>query len=82
MENNKLIKYVIAITLIVFYAYMIFKSGIVAAMAVFLKVLGLVLFGMAHIWVVDSLQLLGKVNIQWRKLWSSISSLVYSRRSQ
>ena len=80
MENDKLIKYIIAITLIVFYAYMIFKSGIVAAMAVFLKVLGLVLFGMANVWVVDSLELLGK--IQWRKLWSSISSLVYSRRSQ
>ena len=80
MENDKLIKYIIAITLIVFYAYVIFKSGIVAAMALFLKVLGLVLFGMAHVWVVDSLELLGK--IQWRKLWSSISSLVYSRRSQ
>ena len=80
MENDKLIKYIIAITLIVFYAYMIFKSGIVAAMAVFLKVLGLVIFGMTHVWVVDSLELLGK--IQWRKLWSSISSLVYSRRSQ
>ena len=78
MENDKLIKYIIAITLIVFYAYMIFKSGIVAAMAVFLKVLGLVIFGMAHVWVVYSLELLGK--IQWRKLWSSISSLVYSRR--
>ena len=80
MENDKLIKYIIAITLIVFYAYMIFKSGIVAAIAVFLKVLGLVIFCMAHVWVVDSLELLGK--IQWRKLLSSISSLVYSRRSQ
>jgi len=80
MENDKLVKYIIAITLIVFYAYMIFKSGIVAAMALFFKVLGLVLFGMAHVWVVDSLELLGK--IQWRKLWSSISSLVYFRRSQ
>ena len=80
MENNKSMKYLIAFCLISFYAYIVFKSGLMAALVIFFKVLGFVLFGMAHIWAVDLLELVGK--IKWRKLWSSISSLVYSRRSQ
>jgi len=80
MFQSKTAKYLLAFAMFIFYAFVIFQSGLIAAMVLFLKVLGLVIFGMAHVWVADSITLINKV--QWRKLWSSISSLVSSRPSQ
>lgn len=80
MFKSKLAKYLLAFAMFLFYAIVVFESGFIAAIVLFFKVLGLVIFGMAHVWIADSVNLLNRV--KWSKLWSSISSLVSSRPSQ
>jgi hypothetical protein len=80
MFASKFLRYTLAVLLFGFYAYIAFNSGVMAAIVVFLKILGLVIFGMAHVWVVDTLQVLG--SIIRRIKWSSTSLLGFLRRSQ
>jgi len=58
ITQSKYFRYSCATLLILFYAYIALKSGIPAAIAIFFKLFAIVLFGMAHIWVVDFTQFL------------------------
>lgn len=77
---SKPMKYCFAVLLFIFYGYIAFTAGIAVAIVLFLKMLGLTLFYMSHIWTVDLLEGVGK--IKWSKLWSSISLPEFLRRSQ
>jgi len=77
---SKPMKYFFAMFLFIFYGYIAFSSGVAVAIVLFIKMLGLTIFYMSHIWTVDLLEGVG--SIKWRKIWSSISSLVSSRRLQ
>lgn len=77
---SKPMKYCFAVLLFIFYGYIAFTAGIAVAIVLFLKMLGLTLFYMSHIWTVDLLEGIGK--IKWSKLWSSISLQGFFQRSQ
>ena len=71
ITSSKMFKYTCATLLILFYMYVALKSGIPAAMAIFVKLLAIVLFGMAHIWTVDLIQLLASSirRAKWFSTW-------------
>jgi len=75
----KLFKYLAVFTVIFFYGFVVLQSGVAAAIAIFLKTLGLVIFGLSHIWIFDMKD--GFLTVwRWIKC-SSTSLLEYSRRS-
>ena len=75
---NKVSKYILAIVLFGFYLYIAASLGVTAAVVMFFKVLGIVIFGMAHVWAVDAMTAFGKI-IGGIK-WSSTSSQEFSQR--
>ncbi len=80
MFTSKFLRYTLAFVLLGFYAFVAMQSGVMAAVVIFFKVLGLVIFGMAHVWVVDTLQFVGAC--MRRIKWSSTSLLAFFRPSQ
>ena len=76
----KALKYVSVFIIICFYGYIVMQSGVAAAAVFFIKTLALVLFGLSHIWLIDSKDMFVAI---WRWIkCSSTSLLEYSRRSQ
>lgn len=76
----KAIKYLSLFVIICFYAYLVMQSGVAAAMVFFVKTLALVLFGLSHIWLLDSKKMFLTI---WRWIkCGSTSSLAYFQRSQ
>jgi len=78
MTLSKFSKLMLAIVLFSFYFYIAVNAGFVGAMALFIKTLGIVIFGLAHIWVLQMFQFFGEV--LGRKSWSFTSLLAYFRR--
>lgn len=74
MSRMKALKYTCVIVVGLFYAWLIIKAGPIAAVAMFLKVLGFVLFGMAHIWILDLATAARRIK------WFFTSLLGYFRR--
>ncbi len=76
----KLFKYLAVFTVILFYGYVVMQTGVAAAMVLFIKTLGIVVFGLSHIWIFDMKDAFQTV---WRWIkCSSTSLLEFSRRSQ